>query len=65
MIKSLNFNYERFGKDSQIEKIALRLIEKNLKKAGCMFKMSIVVKMQGMIEFFQRSQESNKEEFMI
>ena len=65
MIKSLNFNYERFGKDSQMEKIALRLIEKNLKKAGCMFKMAIVVKMQGMIEFFQRSQESKKEEFMI
>jgi len=43
-IQSLQFNYERFGQDSQIEKIVLRLIEKNLKKGTGLYKMSIVIK---------------------
>lgn len=65
MIRSLSFNYERFGKDSEIERIALRLIEKNLKKANHMFKLSIVIKLQGMVEYFQRIEDTGKEEFML
>ena len=65
MIRSLRFNYERFGKDSEIERIALRLIEKNLKKASPMFKLNIVTKLQGMVEHFQSAEDSSKEEFML
>lgn len=43
----------------------MRLVQKNVKKATKLAKIAIIFKVQALAEYFQKIQETKKEEFMV
>lgn len=59
------FGYEKFGNDTTIEQIAMRLVQKGIKKSSKLVRVATIFKVQALAEYFQKNQETKKEEFIV